>query len=80
MITLFAFVCIGLFAQAPAKPSRLVPGGSAPPPASAPLAITCEPCAIPEGEPYIDEEGIDFTNGGCYGDPMAFSPIALGQS
>ncbi len=72
-------VSLALFAQAANKPTRLLPGGNANPPAAAPLAITCEPCAVPEGEPYIPTNGQDVTNGGCFITPSLFSPISLGQ-
>ena len=38
--------------------------------------VICLPCAIPEGEPDIPNDGVDVTNGGCNNTPP-FSQISI---
>ncbi|HPS62782.1 MAG TPA: hypothetical protein PLK82_06955 [Bacteroidales bacterium] len=81
MIFVLIFISLAMLSQAAIKPSRLVPGGNANPPAAAPLSIVCNPCATPEGEPYIMDDGEDVTNGGCFmSTTPAFTPITIGQT
>ncbi len=39
----------------------------------------CLPCALPEGEPDIPDDGEDVTNGGCNNDPPIFTDIEIGD-
>ena len=77
LAAVFALAAAGLFAQN--GPSKLLSKGSAPAPTN-PANGLCLPCATPEGEPYITEDGIDVTNPGCFETPNKFSPIILGQT
>ena len=40
----------------------------------------CLPCAIPEGEADIPDEGIDVTNGGCNQPSLLFTNIHMGDA
>lgn len=39
----------------------------------------CLPCAIPEGEADIPDDGLDITNGGCNNDPPIYTDIQIGD-
>jgi hypothetical protein len=46
--------------------------------AQCPCVLGCPPEAVPEDEPRCAARYVDQFNGGCDGDPVLFSPMALG--
>ena len=77
LVVIITLACGSVFAQS--YPSAKLPEGIAGPginPATLPGDI-CIPCAIPEGEPIILEDGEDVTNGGCNLAPELFTNINL---
>ncbi len=82
IVVAFAMACSNLFAQLnytgkiiPGTPVVL-PGGQG----NTMLYPPCLACTVPEGEAYITENGIDFTNAGCNELAEPFTNINLGDA
>jgi len=81
IVAVVAFASSGIFAQNLSSGAK-IPDGITNPSGNlnGPLNGTCLPCAIPEGEPYIPENGEDVTNGGCNYTPELFTDINMGDA
>ncbi len=82
-LTAFLFLSLTSFGQddylGASEPVDFQPDIQIPPPGYSPDVIGCLPCALPEGEPDIQNGEGDVVNGGCNSTPAVFTDINIGD-